>query len=89
MRKPLSLVVLAIFSFSACNSREEPRMTKMLDVNQAIAALRDASINALAVSEREKTVAIASPPERMKPPEPCGGGSTPPLSHTGRLEEAF
>jgi len=42
MAKPLALVVVVIFFFSACQSREEKRMANPPDMNQAIAALRDA-----------------------------------------------
>jgi ketosteroid isomerase-like protein len=75
MRKPLSLVVLAIFSFGACKSREEPRMTKMPDVNQAVAALRDAYA---AFNRGDMDAAVASLDENIEwvePKEFPGGGA--------------
>ena len=75
MRKPLSLVVLAIFSFSACKSPQEPRMTKMPDVNQAIAALRDAYA---AFNRGDMDAAVASLDENIEwiePQEFPGGGT--------------
>ena len=75
MTKPLSLVVLAIFSFGACKSREETRMTKTPDVNQAIVALRDAYA---AFNRGDMDAAVASFDENIEwiePKEFPGGGS--------------
>jgi len=75
MAKPLTLVVVVIFSLSACQPREENRMANPPDVNQAIAALRDAYA---AFNRGDMNAAVASLDadiEWIEPKEFPGGGA--------------
>jgi uncharacterized protein len=75
MAKPLMLVVLVIFCLSACKSREEHRMANAPDMNQAIAALRDAYA---AFNRGDMDAAVVSLNENVEwiePEEFPGGGA--------------
>jgi uncharacterized protein len=73
--RPLTLVVVVAFFLSACHPREENRMANLPDMNQAIAALRDAYA---AFNRGDMNAAVASLDadiEWIEPKEFPGGGA--------------
>ena len=75
MARPLTLAVVVLFFFGACHPREENRMANPPDMNQAIAALRDAYA---AFNRGDMNAAVASLDadiEWIEPQEFPGGGS--------------
>ena len=72
--KPLTLVV-AIFLLSACQPREENRMVNPPDVNQAIAALREAYAAFNRGDMNAAVVSLDADIEWIEPQEFPGGGA--------------
>ena len=73
--RPLTLVLVVTFFLSACHHREENRMANLPDMNQAIAALRDAYA---AFNRGDMNAAVASLDadiEWIEPKEFPGGGA--------------
>ncbi len=75
MAKPLTLVAVVIFFLSACQPREENRMANPTDMNQAIAALRDAYAAFNRGDMNAAVASLAADIEWIEPREFPGGGS--------------